>query len=515
MEMWFRPEALPGSGDFAGLYSHQSVIAYGGWENLAHTLILTDTGALYYGLNSGNTSAARKDISTSGGLITAGQWYHVAVVRNGSTITLYLDGVSRGTVNVSTLAINTFSVGNGVETIGYYEDSATGPKYFNGYIDEMRITKGVARYTSNFTAPTTAFPEANNKPTGGTFTLTFGANTTAALAYNATAAQVQTALAGLASIGAGNVVVSGAAGGPYAVTLRSNISSGTLSVTPSLTATSYATADVQNGWVRPWSASTAPGELYLIIFGSGQGGAAGSQIRNNTVTNTPGGAGGSPGGYAAIELDASEMPETVPYTIAAGGLGGTQFAGRGGTSETTFGSYLSSVAGFQDVTSLLGYYSTPSSSPAAGGVGGHGLRSSDNQAGTDGSPGGSTKLAAGGAGGSGSGSFAPLSFAYSKTITNGVVGANAPLTGKSRTGGGGGGGGGGSFSAYSNGAFGGPVGYATNGPGGLGGNGGFPGGGGGGGGGAFTSDTQGLNPTPIGAGNGGNGANGVIVLIWK
>jgi hypothetical protein len=59
--------------------------------------------------------------------------------------------------------------------------------------------------------------------TGGTFTVTFGANTTAALAYNITAAALQTALAGLASIGAGNVAVSGGPGNagataPYVVT---------------------------------------------------------------------------------------------------------------------------------------------------------------------------------------------------------------------------------------------------------------------------------------------------------
>lgn len=48
-------------------------------------------------------------------------------------------------------------------------------------------------------------------PTGGTFTLTFKAQTTAAIAYNATAAAVQSALEALSTIGAGNVT---AAGGP-------------------------------------------------------------------------------------------------------------------------------------------------------------------------------------------------------------------------------------------------------------------------------------------------------------
>lgn len=52
-------------------------------------------------------------------------------------------------------------------------------------------------------------------PSGGTFTLTFGANTTTPLAYNASPAAVQTALQGLASIGSGNVLVSGTAGKYY------------------------------------------------------------------------------------------------------------------------------------------------------------------------------------------------------------------------------------------------------------------------------------------------------------
>jgi hypothetical protein len=52
----------------------------------------------------------------------------------------------------------------------------------------------------------------------GTFTVTFGGQTTGALAYNAAASVVQAALEALSSIGSGNVSVSGANGGPYTVT---------------------------------------------------------------------------------------------------------------------------------------------------------------------------------------------------------------------------------------------------------------------------------------------------------
>ncbi|MEU9947096.1 hypothetical protein [Streptomyces sp. NPDC047939] len=55
-------------------------------------------------------------------------------------------------------------------------------------------------------------------PTGGTFTITFSGQTTGALAYNATAAQVQTALEALSNIAPGDVVVTGNAGGPWTLT---------------------------------------------------------------------------------------------------------------------------------------------------------------------------------------------------------------------------------------------------------------------------------------------------------
>lgn len=54
--------------------------------------------------------------------------------------------------------------------------------------------------------------------TGGTFTLTWGAQTTSALAYDITAAALQTAFTGLSSVGAGKATVTGAAGGPYTIT---------------------------------------------------------------------------------------------------------------------------------------------------------------------------------------------------------------------------------------------------------------------------------------------------------
>jgi P22 coat protein - gene protein 5 len=56
-------------------------------------------------------------------------------------------------------------------------------------------------------------------PTAGTFTLTVGGQTTGGIAFNATAATVQAAVAALTSVNAGFVTVAGLAGGPYSLVL--------------------------------------------------------------------------------------------------------------------------------------------------------------------------------------------------------------------------------------------------------------------------------------------------------
>lgn len=87
------------------------------------------------------TSADRITSSVS---IASGSWYHVAAVLKSGTITLFINGVSSGQVACS-LTLNA----SDTPKIGT-NSGATGD-YFNGYIDDLRITKGVARYTSNFT----------------------------------------------------------------------------------------------------------------------------------------------------------------------------------------------------------------------------------------------------------------------------------------------------------------------------------------------------------------------------
>jgi hypothetical protein len=86
---------------------------------------------------------------------TPGTWYHVAVTRNGSTMRLFVDGVQKATSTFTGTLWNS-SAKLYVGTL--LEMSNNGIGFLNGHLDEVRITKGVARYTSAFTPPTAAFP---------------------------------------------------------------------------------------------------------------------------------------------------------------------------------------------------------------------------------------------------------------------------------------------------------------------------------------------------------------------
>jgi hypothetical protein len=84
--------------------------------------------------------------------VTTGQWYHLAVSRSGTSLRLFVNGVQQGsTATVSTDITSTYGVSVGAT-------NGTPQYQLNGYIQDLRVTKGYARYTSNFTPPTAAFP---------------------------------------------------------------------------------------------------------------------------------------------------------------------------------------------------------------------------------------------------------------------------------------------------------------------------------------------------------------------
>ena len=81
---------------------------------------------------------------------TWSDWHHVAFSRSGTTLRVFVDGSLDGTVTTSrNLTEQGGIVGANINQVL----GSSGANVFNGYIDDLRVTKGVARYTSNFTPP--------------------------------------------------------------------------------------------------------------------------------------------------------------------------------------------------------------------------------------------------------------------------------------------------------------------------------------------------------------------------
>jgi len=109
--------------------------------------------------NAGNTGW-QFDVATSPGFwafqvtgssaaISTGSWYHLAIVRSGTSVKMYLDGTEIGSSTSNFSVISSAAL-----TIGGEPDYG---KYVNAYLDEFRVSKGVARWTSNFTPPTSEY----------------------------------------------------------------------------------------------------------------------------------------------------------------------------------------------------------------------------------------------------------------------------------------------------------------------------------------------------------------------
>jgi hypothetical protein len=102
-------------------------------------LLYFSSSTLRYYMNGG-------DLITSGTTLSAATWYHVALARSSGSSKMFLNGVQTGSTAADT---NNFTLTNTIN-IGRGNDGAN---VLNGYIDELRITKGFARYTANFTVP--------------------------------------------------------------------------------------------------------------------------------------------------------------------------------------------------------------------------------------------------------------------------------------------------------------------------------------------------------------------------
>lgn len=149
IEFWiYLPTLSIAIGESMGLYqqrtsaiSNASIASYIYWDDANYSL---NTAVSYNGTTS-NTHITNLNLSLN-------QWYHIAIVRNGTSLDHYING----TKNSSSFNISTNSLYD--STASFTIGSVASSLYdFRGYMDEFRVSKGIARYTASFTPSTTAF----------------------------------------------------------------------------------------------------------------------------------------------------------------------------------------------------------------------------------------------------------------------------------------------------------------------------------------------------------------------
>ena len=148
IELWLNIDAWGGE-------NSQSLITNYGTNSGGWALYVTNTtGKVFWWHHNGSAWVYVNNSTGTRTALSLDTWYHIAVTRSGNIFRLFLDGTQEDSMTDS----NAMTSSNGGTHSGIRMGGINaGVDYpVNGYIDDVRITKGVARYTSNFTAPTTA-----------------------------------------------------------------------------------------------------------------------------------------------------------------------------------------------------------------------------------------------------------------------------------------------------------------------------------------------------------------------
>ena len=138
IDYWIYLKALPPAGT-----ANTTVSRYNNDQNNYWLTYIDEVGTVYLIQRVAGTDY----YATQTGLI-ANKWSHIAHVRAGGVTTTYINGIGGGAV--STPSVTTA----GPLQIGVW---ASGNFFLNGYIDELRISKGIAQWTSNFVPPGSAY----------------------------------------------------------------------------------------------------------------------------------------------------------------------------------------------------------------------------------------------------------------------------------------------------------------------------------------------------------------------
>ena len=356
----------------------------------AYLTYISDTGQILY--YNGSTNV----VSGTAGDVPLNTWCHIATVRSGTTVKIYVNGVQKATGTVSA------SIGSGSPNqIGLW---STG--YFPGYISNLRVVKGLAVYTGAFTPPTSPL---GTSQAAGTNISAVTPSQVSLLTCNITGFTDSSPNAfTITNVGA---VVSSQFAPFSSFSAIARSATQTQTVLTSGSGTYYPPSGV--AWLR------------VRMVGGGGGGSGSS-------SGTWGGSGGGSGAF--VEAYVSNPATSYSYSIGAGGGGGAASTSGTAGANTTFGS-LNCGGG------LAGLFGSPNSGSVPTASGGQlnipgiagtapGYSSAQAMAGSSGAP---SQFSAGGAGNfPGSGTNNGIAGAY------GSGGGGAGQTPSGSSGGGGG-----------------------------------------------------------------------------
>jgi len=144
VEMWLRTTGVGGKDWAMPIWGSYTLTKFNGGNGSGYGNAAIYTNDLYFEVGAGSGNGQKLVVSRNGQW-NNGQWHHIAVSRKGGVLRGFVDGVQHlPSMNASWAypAVKT------VAGVGY-----------TGYLDEVRVTQGVARYIGNFTTPGAPFPD--------------------------------------------------------------------------------------------------------------------------------------------------------------------------------------------------------------------------------------------------------------------------------------------------------------------------------------------------------------------